>query len=874
MGVYNLWKLLAAAGRNVEITSLRGLRVAIDVSIWMIKLLHGMSNAGVNYENVHLIGILKRIMFLLENGIKPVFVFDGPAPELKRQTLIKRAQQRQQYNINLQKLAEKYVVKLIEKGYDITQQNNQELIEEIVFEDESESQLPPEEQEIIDQQNHDILNLQFAYLKGTIEGFHNFDLQTKEEIIEQLIEERQGQYADDQNFSLKRFLMEADQKEKIKQIRIEAVKQIETLRVEKILEQYNDKESELLREYLNNNEDLIIKMGQFGVNNIYVYLQDQEKRQELVKMLYGQKKKPKRKLKDYEIENEHLKNIREALRRRYHEKLNEEIIPENQNQIENQDVEDLMDKYDCFDLDLIEQKMDEEYRQLQQIKEDSKSQQIQPYTQINNQENIQDIQNIKQTQQEVINNQQDNQNNISEKDDETNSSDNDSDSDNLFINQIQNQQIQNSSNFNSNSKINQESINQKSLPKQYSLKEDLNNKNNFLSQDIQQQFLDLNPKQQNEIQQIKPKIQQNNIQNPNQIITDEQIDLLFTQADNNGEELDAQEMIENIRKNQNLQSLDSTTMQQKFEDIRLLLALFGIPWIIAPGEAEAQCAYLQQNGLVDCVITEDSDVFLFGATKVLKGFFESKNSLVYYDTQYIKQDLGLNRDQLIYLALFLGSDYTLGIKGVGIVNAMEIVEVFDNIDALKRFTSWASKADVLLENASSHYENIPEKERIYKEFHKNYKKYWELPSDFPNIEVINEYKKPRVDESLEQFTWGKPAVEKIIEFCQQQLRYSQERIEETIKIPFQKIIQKEDQTKITDFFRVTSKIAIINSRRINQVVLNLNQPDQSRQNVQEKKKRKMLQQIKKIPDKRRDDSYDSSNINLDQFKFKKSLKKI
>ena len=101
------------------------------------------------------------------------------------------------------------------------------------------------------------------------------------------------------------------------------------------------------------------------------------------------------------------------------------------------------------------------------------------------------------------------------------------------------------------------------------------------------------------------------------------------------------------------------------------------------------------------------------------------------------------------MALFLGSDYTIGIKGVGIVNAMEIVEVFDNLEALKRFTSWASKADVLLENALSHYENIPEKERIYKEFHKNYKKYWELPSDFPNIEVINGYMKPRVDESLE-----------------------------------------------------------------------------------------------------------------------------
>jgi len=50
------------------------------------------------------------------------------------------------------------------------------------------------------------------------------------------------------------------------------------------------------------------------------------------------------------------------------------------------------------------------------------------------------------------------------------------------------------------------------------------------------------------------------------------------------------------------------------------------------------------------------------------------------------------------LALFLGSDYTLGIKGVGIVNAMEIVEIFDSIEGLKRFSEWASKADILLGN--------------------------------------------------------------------------------------------------------------------------------------------------------------------------------
>jgi DNA excision repair protein ERCC-5 len=42
----------------------------------------------------------------------------------------------------------------------------------------------------------------------------------------------------------------------------------------------------------------------------------------------------------------------------------------------------------------------------------------------------------------------------------------------------------------------------------------------------------------------------------------------------------------------------------------------------------------------------------------------------------------MNREKLIIFALLLGSDYTDGIKGIGIVNAMEILKIFDNFDKL------------------------------------------------------------------------------------------------------------------------------------------------------------------------------------------------
>jgi DNA excision repair protein ERCC-5 len=61
--------------------------------------------------------------------------------------------------------------------------------------------------------------------------------------------------------------------------------------------------------------------------------------------------------------------------------------------------------------------------------------------------------------------------------------------------------------------------------------------------------------------------------------------------------------------------------------------MFGIPYIIAPMEAEAQCAYLELANLVDGVVTDDSDVFLFGARSVYKNIFDDRK---YVETYFMK----------------------------------------------------------------------------------------------------------------------------------------------------------------------------------------------------------------------------------------------
>ncbi len=119
----------------------------------------------------------------------------------------------------------------------------------------------------------------------------------------------------------------------------------------------------------------------------------------------------------------------------------------------------------------------------------------------------------------------------------------------------------------------------------------------------------------------------------------------------------------------------STITDEMKEDILKLLELCGIPWVESPSEAEAQCAALENLGLVDGIVTEDSDIFVFGGKKVYKNFFDEQKYVEAYYAKDAEKDLALGKNEMVALAMLLGSDYTDGVKGVGIVNGMEILQV-------------------------------------------------------------------------------------------------------------------------------------------------------------------------------------------------------
>ena len=119
-----------------------------------------------------------------------------------------------------------------------------------------------------------------------------------------------------------------------------------------------------------------------------------------------------------------------------------------------------------------------------------------------------------------------------------------------------------------------------------------------------------------------------------------------------------------------------------------LLTLFGLPYITAPMEAEAQCAELVRLGLVDGIVTDDSDCFLFGGTRIYKNTFNQAKFVECYLANDLEREFDLDRNKLVRFAHLLGSDYAEGIPGVGPVTALEILSEFNSDTGLEDFRDW------------------------------------------------------------------------------------------------------------------------------------------------------------------------------------------
>ncbi|KAI6821355.1 PIN domain-like protein [Hortaea werneckii] len=230
------------------------------------------------------------------------------------------------------------------------------------------------------------------------------------------------------------------------------------------------------------------------------------------------------------------------------------------------------------------------------------------------------------------------------------------------------------------------------------------------------------------------------------------------------------------------------------QECQQLLRLFGLPYVTAPMEAEAQCAELVKLGLVDGIVTDDSDCFLFGGTRIYKNMFNQAKFVECYLTSDLEKEFNLTRVKLIAIAQLLGSDYTEGLQGVGPVTALEILGEFQNLEGFKEWWEGVQMQLIPKEADKDH--------PFRKKFRKNATKMF-LPPSFPDPRVEKAYLEPEVDRDPEHFQWGVPDLDALRSFLMSTIGWSQERTDEVLVPVIKDMNRRADegtQSNLTAFF--------------------------------------------------------------------------
>jgi holliday junction resolvase YEN1 len=178
-----------------------------------------------------------------------------------------------------------------------------------------------------------------------------------------------------------------------------------------------------------------------------------------------------------------------------------------------------------------------------------------------------------------------------------------------------------------------------------------------------------------------------------------------------------------------------------------LLKLFGFPFHTAPGEAEAECALLQKEGLVDAVLSEDVDTLMFGCSLTLRNWTsegprgsKSPTHVTVYSADDTRTgEAKLDSDGMILIALMSGGDYIpAGVPRCGIKVACEAARAGFGRDLCRLsrddivgFRQWRERLSYELETNES---------GLFRVKHKALK----IPDHFPNMAVLGYYTNPAV----------------------------------------------------------------------------------------------------------------------------------
>lgn len=209
------------------------------------------------------------------------------------------------------------------------------------------------------------------------------------------------------------------------------------------------------------------------------------------------------------------------------------------------------------------------------------------------------------------------------------------------------------------------------------------------------------------------------------------------------------------------------------EESKKLLGLMGLPVVQALSEGEGQAAYMAKKGLVWAAASQDYDSILFGSPILIRNitvtgrrklprkdiYIDVKPELIRLEKALEK--LGISQDDLIELAIMVGTDFNEGVKGVGPKKALGFVK--KGTKAEQVYSRFGQEPEVELE---------------------------QVRAIFKNPEITDDFK----------LEWNAPDRDGIFRFLCDEHDFSHERIENGLGKLARKQLDKGTQSKLNKWF--------------------------------------------------------------------------
>ena len=96
---------------------------------------------------------------------------------------------------------------------------------------------------------------------------------------------------------------------------------------------------------------------------------------------------------------------------------------------------------------------------------------------------------------------------------------------------------------------------------------------------------------------------------------------------------------------------------EHIQNAKMLLQAYGMTYIESPGEADMLCAKLVSKNIVYACLSEDTDMFVYGCSRVLRYLSLTTSTVILYDFQEIIKTLDMTTYEFRQLCIIYGCDY-------------------------------------------------------------------------------------------------------------------------------------------------------------------------------------------------------------------------